>query len=215
MIKTFCLDLAVASGYSCKVPRIWNDTIEEHRRAVHDAVLDAAAALVERHGMTGVTMSDIATRAGIGRATLYKYFADVEAVVVAWHKRAIGAHMHEVMGARDRALAERDDPVAALEAVLEAYALIVHEHHGRELAGLLHQRAHAGHAERHLAGFVAELVRAARASRKASKQRRVRDDVAPAELAAYALHALAAASALPSKAAVRRLVKVTMAGLSR
>ena len=41
----------------------------------------------------------------------------------------------------------------------------------------------------------------------------VRNDVAPGELASYCLHALAAASGLPSKAAVRRLVTVTLAGL--
>jgi hypothetical protein len=33
----------------------------------------------------------------------------------------------------------------------------------------------------------------------------IRDDVAPDELASYCLHALTAASSLPSKAAVRRL----------
>ena len=41
----------------------------------------------------------------------------------------------------------------------------------------------------------------------------VRDDVAPDELASYCLHALTAARTLPSKAAVRRLVAVTLAGL--
>ena len=41
----------------------------------------------------------------------------------------------------------------------------------------------------------------------------VRGDVAPEELASYCLHALTAASSLPSKAAVRRLVSVTLAGL--
>ena len=41
----------------------------------------------------------------------------------------------------------------------------------------------------------------------------IRDDVAPEELANYCLHALTAASSLPSKAAVRRLVAVTLAGL--
>lgn len=42
---------------------------------------------------------------------------------------------------------------------------------------------------------------------------KLRDDVAPDELASYCLHALAAASSLPSKAAVRRLVSVILAGL--
>ncbi|MGI8798120.1 MAG: TetR/AcrR family transcriptional regulator, partial [Pseudonocardia sp.] len=41
----------------------------------------------------------------------------------------------------------------------------------------------------------------------------LRDDVAPDELASYCLHALTAASTLPSKAAVHRLVTVTLAGL--
>ena len=41
----------------------------------------------------------------------------------------------------------------------------------------------------------------------------VRDDVAPNELASYCLNALTAASSLPSKAAVRRLVTVILAGL--
>lgn len=41
----------------------------------------------------------------------------------------------------------------------------------------------------------------------------VRDDVAPDELAGYCAHALSAAAELPSKAAVRRLVVVTLAGL--
>ncbi len=41
----------------------------------------------------------------------------------------------------------------------------------------------------------------------------VRDDVAPADLASYCLHALGAADNLKSKAAVRRLITVTLAGL--
>ena len=53
------------------VPKLWTETIEEHRRAVHDATLDTTAALVHEHGLPSVTMSQIAAAAGIGRATLY------------------------------------------------------------------------------------------------------------------------------------------------
>jgi hypothetical protein len=42
---------------------------------------------------------------------------------------------------------------------------------------------------------------------------KVRDDVAPDELASYCVHALGGAGAQRSKAAVRRLVSVTLAGL--
>lgn len=63
------------------MPRLWDDTIEAHRRAVQKAILDNAWALVTEHGLAAVTMSQIAEKTGIGRATLYKYFPDVEAIL--------------------------------------------------------------------------------------------------------------------------------------
>jgi hypothetical protein len=39
---------------------IWTDTVEEHRRAVHDAAMDATARLVAEDGLASVTMSHIA-----------------------------------------------------------------------------------------------------------------------------------------------------------
>ncbi len=41
----------------------------------------------------------------------------------------------------------------------------------------------------------------------------IRADIAPSELAGYCLRALTAAGSLPSEAAVRRLLAVTMSGL--
>ncbi|TIL19051.1 MAG: helix-turn-helix transcriptional regulator, partial [Mesorhizobium sp.] len=55
------------------MPKLWNETIDAHRRAVRDATLDTTAALVAEHGLLSVTMSKIAEETGIGRATLYKY----------------------------------------------------------------------------------------------------------------------------------------------
>ncbi|HET7480249.1 MAG TPA: helix-turn-helix domain-containing protein, partial [Rubrobacteraceae bacterium] len=75
------------------MPKLWNETIEAHRRAVHDAILDATAVLVAEHGLLSVTMSRIAEETGIGRATLYKYFPDVEAVLLAWHERHVTGHL--------------------------------------------------------------------------------------------------------------------------
>lgn len=42
---------------------------------------------------------------------------------------------------------------------------------------------------------------------------RLRDDIAPDELAGYCLHVLAAAGGLPSESAVQRFVMVTLDGL--
>jgi AcrR family transcriptional regulator len=170
---------------------------------VRDATLDTAAALVAEHGLRSVTMSQIAAETGIGRATLYKYFSGVEAILIAWHERQITRHLEylaEVAGQAGHA-GER------LEAVLRAYALIAHEHHGTELSALLHRGGHVARAQQQLSDLIRGLLT------EAAETGEVRDDVAPDELASYCLHALAAASSLPSKAAVRRLVTVTLGGL--
>ena len=83
--------------YTEVVPKLWNETIEAHRAAVRDAILDTTAALVAEHGLWSVTMSQIAEKTGIGRATLYKYFADVEAILLAWHERPI-VNVSKVVG---------------------------------------------------------------------------------------------------------------------
>ena len=172
---------------------------------MRDAILDTTAALVAKHGLRSVTMSQIAEETGIGRATLYKYFPGVEAILVAWHERQVTGHLEHLAEIGNRA----GEPVERLEAVLEAYALITHERHETELAALLHRGEHVARAHQHLSDFIAALLI------EGARDGEIRDDVAPGELANYCLHALSAAGSLPSKAAVRRLVAVTMAGLRR
>ncbi|HET7489436.1 MAG TPA: TetR/AcrR family transcriptional regulator [Acidimicrobiales bacterium] len=188
------------------MPRLWTETIETHRREVREAVVDAASALVARYGLRGVTMSQIAEKAGIGRATLYKYFPDVESILLAWHERKVAGHLALLNAARDRAGTAGD----RLAAVLGAYAMVLHRsrtHADAELSALLHRRAHVASAERHLRDMVRDLIAASAESGEA------RDDVSAGELATYCLHALAAATTLESKAAVQRLLTVTLAGL--
>jgi len=186
------------------VPKLWTDTIEEHRRAVRDATLDTTAALVAEHGLASVTMSQIAAETGIGRATLYKYFTDVEAILATWHQRQVARHLSQLATVRDRggSTGER------LEAVLTAYATITHHRpHGTELAAAVHRGEDLATARQQLLGFLQDLIAGA------ANTGEVRDDIPPAELANYCLHALQAASSLPSEAALQRLVTVTLAGL--
>ena len=188
------------------MPKLWNETIEAHRRAVRDATLDTAAALVAEHGLRSVTMSQIAEETGIGRATLYKYFPDVEAILLAWHERQISGHLEYLAQVRDQA----GDAAERLEAVLEAYALISHESHGHEdaaLAAVLHREEHVAKAQQRLHDMLGDLLA------EGARTGEIRDDVAPDELAGYCLHALSGAGSLPSKAAVRRLVGVTLSAL--
>jgi AcrR family transcriptional regulator len=185
------------------VPKLWSDTIEAHRRDVRDAVLQTTATLVAKLGLRSVTMSQIAEETGIGRATLYKYFPDVEAILVAWHEGQIAGHLHHLADLRNRS----GGPGDRLASVLEAYAWIRHDHHDTELAALLHQGEHLARAEQHLRELLADLLT------ECCKSGDVRHDVSPQELATYCVHALGAASGLHSKAAVRRLLAVTLSGL--
>jgi AcrR family transcriptional regulator len=188
------------------MPKLWTQTVNTHRRAVRDATLDAAAALVARHGLRAVTMTQIADHTGIGRATLYKYFPDVESILTAWHERQVNTHLEHLAELR----AGSGNPRERLEAVLKTYAHIQHElrlAHATELAAHLHRGAHVAHAQRRLKDFIGDLLA------EGAKAGELRCDVTPDELANYCLHALSAASRLPSKAAVYRLVSVTISAL--
>lgn len=213
--------------YTTSMPKLWNETIEGHRREVREAIMDATAALVFEHGLASVTMTRIAEETGIGRATLYKYFSDVETILRAWHERKITGHLGRLIEVRDQA----KGAVERLEAVLQAFALISretthgqhsydsphghhahespHGHHDTELVAFMHRDEHLARAQQHLRDMVRDLLAEAAATGA------VRDDVAPDELAAYCLHALTAAGNLPTDDAVRRLVAVTLAGLQR
>lgn len=190
------------------MPRLWSETIDAHRREVRDAILDTTVALVEEHGLLSVTMSQIAEETGIGRATLYKYFPDVESILHAWHEREIASHLDQ--------LAEIcNGPGSAfdrLARVLRAFAEIAHDSHGHvdaELATLLHRGHETMRPEHHLQRMLEGLLS------EAARNGGARADVPARELATYCLHAVAAARSMRSNVGIRRLVEVTLDGLRR
>jgi AcrR family transcriptional regulator len=188
------------------VPRLWNETIEAHRREVRDAILDAAASLAAQQGLLSVTMSQVAEKAGIGRATLYKYFPDVESILLAWHERQIARHLEQLTEVRDRT----EDAGERLKAVLEAYAVMAHQssaHHDTDLGAFLHRDERLALAQQQVYAMLRDLLA------EAAVAGDVREDVPPEELARYCLHSLSAARGLASEDAVRRLVAVTLAGV--
>jgi AcrR family transcriptional regulator len=189
------------------VPKLWTQTIETHRREVGDAILDTTAALVAEQGLRGVTMSQIAEQAGIGRATLYKYYPDVEAILVAWHKRHAAGQLAHLSQLRDQA----GDPEEALQVVLHALAIHLQQraknHGGADLAALVHQDQHVKGIEDQLHGFLKAVISAAATAGHA------RTDIPADELANYCLHALSAAGNSLSRAAVGRLIELTLTGL--
>jgi AcrR family transcriptional regulator len=189
--------------YVIRVPRLWSETIDEHRRAVRAAVIDAVAGLVVERGMTGVTMSAIAERVGIGRATLYKHFPDVETVLQAWHEHHVETHLQRLTAARDRS----ENPRDTLAEVLTTYARSIRHQRGPSPGAALHDTEHVAQARRRLVDFLRDLLD------EAGRRGDVRRDVPTEELAAYCLHAVNAAAEPPDNDAVHRLVSVVIAGL--
>src|SRR5579871_2625632 len=69
--------------------------------ATLDAILEAAAQILERRGVGGFTTNHVAERAGVSIGTLYQYFADKDAVLLAALRRELDA-----LPRRQRALSE-------------------------------------------------------------------------------------------------------------
>jgi AcrR family transcriptional regulator len=180
------------------VPKLWEDTIDAHRRSVRDAAIDAVAALLVEDGPGSLTMATVARRTGLGRATLYRYFPDIGSLLAALHDRQVAAQLEQLSALRDQGV----DPAERLEAVLEAYALMTFDRSTVEVP--VEARAVDGDP-------VGDLVRELLVESAATGS--VREDVSPEELARFCVHALAAARDLPSTSAVSRLVTVTMTGL--
>ena len=185
------------------MPRLWSETIEDHRHEVREAILDATETVGQQRGPLHLTMSEIAAEAGIGRATLYKYFADVESIAMAWHQRNISRHLALLNESRQG----HGDPWQRLEHTLGIYADILrvrHQHAPTDLGRLLHDGEHIVRAEQHLHDLFRDLIA------EGAEAGAVRRDVSPNELAHYCLHAVSAAPALASAAAVRRLVNLIL-----
>jgi len=189
------------------VPKLWSETIDAHRREVRDAILTTTRELVAQRGLRGVTMSQIAEQVGIGRATLYKYFPDVDSILVAYHLQHVAGHLAHLAELRDKP----GTPIQRLEAVCEAFALICYHRtqhgHDTELHAFLHQDQHVAGVRQQLLDLFRDLLA------ETARAGEIRTDVPPAELAHYCVHALDAAGDLPSQAAVRRLVPVVISAL--
>ncbi len=188
------------------MPRLWADTMDSHRRQVNDAILDATAELMTEQGPLSVSMSAIAERAGIGRATLYKYFPDVESILVAWHARNFAVQLNRL-----KALSQDED--VTLEEVVEFVCGQRHHrprHKGGEVLGTLaHTLAGAegipkGAVEREIIAVLTDLLT------RLVHRREVRDDEDPELLARWLLHAAHAPGDLDDQA-VSKLVADSLA----
>ncbi len=186
------------------MPRIWTETIASHKEEVRDAVLDVIGDLVEVHSVFGASMSTIAERAGIGRATLYKYFADIGSMVTAWHVRQIHRHTDQLAEA-GHAAGPAD---VRLRHVLDRHAQVLAAHHSDAAVTALLPAGHdegTSAAQERLLRLVESLIG------QGVAEGVIRDDVPPRDLAGLLLGAAASAA---HASAPDRVLDIVMLALS-
>ena len=178
------------------MPKTWVETLDGHREAVRQAAIDAAMAIASDIGFQKVSMSEVASRTGITRATLYKYFADVDAIFVEWHRRMLEKHLAHV-----EAIAHGGGKAAdRLTDILLFFAMIALRHHGTRFAEALHDREHARVAEERLVAVVERIVA------EGIDAGTFRADLSPREAAVFLQGSLSGVHRLSDEAAVKRLV---------
>lgn len=189
------------------MPKLWTDTIAGHRQQVDAAVLDAAQALTLERGVFDLTMSDIAEHAGVGRATLYKYYKDIPSILAAWHSREAQAHGE----ALQQHISRVQPGLGRVKSALRFHAYALRDAHAGPLLAM------------HLAGTneesietiatVTNTIRHQLAELIEHDCERPHEDAD--ELAVYATAALGAAPHLPNRRAVDRLIDRVLASIER
>jgi len=96
------------------MPRISAATNAAQRAETQRRILTAFGELLFTHGLPGLTMTDVARHAGVGRTAVYNYYADIEELLISY-----------ALDETERFLAELRDSLAALENPVERLALYV------------------------------------------------------------------------------------------
>jgi AcrR family transcriptional regulator len=93
-------------------------------RTVNERLLDAALEVAADHGLSRLSVGDVAKRAGLSRQTLYKHFASKEDLVSQTVIREAGRIVEAVIEAADG----EDDPLRSLELAIVAALELVRDH---------------------------------------------------------------------------------------
>lgn len=106
--------------------------------SVRDRALDATFAEVAEHGLTGLTVEAVASRAGAGRATIYRHFpGGRDELVQTTIRREVGRFLESLAAG----IPEEGDPVDAVAALVTGARRLLGDH--RVLQRLLVDEAEA------------------------------------------------------------------------
>ncbi|MEV0629011.1 TetR/AcrR family transcriptional regulator [Nonomuraea wenchangensis] len=110
------------------MPRISAATIGEHRAQTRDRILQAVSRLSRTQGIDAISMTDVASEAGITRTVLYNYFPDKAALLLAFTERVT----RYFIDSYERELPGDASPADRLRAFvrLQLEGLLAHPHPG-------------------------------------------------------------------------------------
>jgi AcrR family transcriptional regulator len=94
------------------------ERVQQRLKARHDALIAAARAIADEHGLQGVQIVPVAERAGIASGTVYRYFASKSALVEALIADVSGRELAAMQAAAQAA----PGPLSALAASLVTFA---------------------------------------------------------------------------------------------
>ena len=96
------------------MPRITAATNAAQRAETQRRILTAFGELLFTHGLPGLTMTDVARHAGVGRTDVYNYYADMEQLLIAY-----------ALDETERFIVDLRDSLAALANPVDRLALYV------------------------------------------------------------------------------------------
>lgn len=107
------------------MPRIAAPTNAEQRELTQRKILDAFGTLLFTQGLPGLTMTDVARQAGVGRTAVYNYYADLEQLLVAYAFDETGRFLTDLKSELDAL----DNPVDRLALYVRAQILDLSRRH--------------------------------------------------------------------------------------
>jgi AcrR family transcriptional regulator len=96
------------------MPRISAASNAEQRADTQRRILTAFGELLFTHGLPGLTMTDVARHAGVGRTAVYNYYADIEELLISY-----------ALDETEKFLSDLRESLARLENPVERLALYV------------------------------------------------------------------------------------------
>lgn len=123
------------------MPKILGDSLAQHREQVRAKVFDAMRSLLYTRGFDAITLSGVASAAGVGRTAIYNHFPDRESLLVAFVEHETSLYVTRLQ----EALAAVTDPVDALAVFVRMQLRVLAGRHtppGAKLNALLSPEAY-------------------------------------------------------------------------